>query len=174
MDVVTAKKSVDGVIKTLSGCRTQENFDLLWSRAEIMADEIKELVEDTDFNLEDAKVPRLRQPSHRLQALVGEMPEVNAEVEYQAAEDHYRITCYYLSIDKIVVEMKYRFEGNDQEVLLALADIVFSGSPTRENIEMSFDMAPFFSTQGTVCLCIYNKDIVMYAHSCQYITHPCT
>ena len=33
MDVVTGKKSVDGVIKTLSGCRTQENFDLLWSRA---------------------------------------------------------------------------------------------------------------------------------------------
>jgi hypothetical protein len=139
MDVVTAKKSVDGVIKTLSGCRTQENFDLLWSRAEIMADEIKELIEDTDFNFEDAKVPRLRQPSRRLQALVGEMPEVNAEVEYRAAEDHYRITCYYLSIDKIVAEMKYRFEGNDQEVLLALADIVFSGSPTRENIELVSD-----------------------------------
>ena len=139
MDVVTAKKSVDGVIKTLSGCRTQENFDLLWSRAEIMADEMKELIEDTDFNFEDAKVPRLRQPSRRLQALVGEMPEVNAEVEYRAAEDHYRITCYYLSIDKIVAEMKYRFEGNDQEVLLALADIVFSGSPTRENIELVSD-----------------------------------
>ena len=45
MDVVTAKRSVDGVIKTLSGCRTQENFDLLWSRAEIMAGEFKELIE---------------------------------------------------------------------------------------------------------------------------------
>ena len=112
MDVVTAKKSVDGVIKILSGCCTQENFDLLWSCAEIMADKIKQLIEDTDFNFEDAKVPRLRQPSHRLQAL-GKMPEVNAEVEYRAAEDHYRITCYYLSIDKIVAEMKYRFEGND-------------------------------------------------------------
>ncbi|CAB4009522.1 Hypothetical predicted protein [Paramuricea clavata] len=127
MDVVTAKKSVDAMIKTLSGCRTQENLDLLWSRAEIMADKIKELIEDTDFNFEDAK------------ALVGETPEVNAQVEYRAAEDHYRITCYYLSIDKIVAEMKYRFEGNDQEVLLALADIVFSSSPTRENIELVSD-----------------------------------
>ena len=57
MDVVTAKRSVDGVIKILSGCRTQENFDLLWSRAEIMAGEIKELIEGTDFNFKDAKVP---------------------------------------------------------------------------------------------------------------------
>ena len=67
------------------------------------------------------------------------MPEVNAEVEYQAAEDHYRITCYYLSIDKIVAELKYGFEGNDQELLLALADIVFNSSPTRANIELVSD-----------------------------------
>ncbi|CAB4033056.1 zinc finger MYM-type 1-like [Paramuricea clavata] len=100
---------------------------------------LKELIEDTDFNFEDAKVPRLRPPSRWLQALVGETPKVNAQVEYRAAEDHYRITCYYLSIDKIVAEMKYRFEGNDQEVLLALADIVFSSSPTRENIELVSD-----------------------------------
>ncbi|CAB4037345.1 Zinc finger MYM-type 1, partial [Paramuricea clavata] len=133
-------KSVDGVIKTLSGCSTQDNFDLLWSRAEIIADEIKQLIKDTDFNFEDAKVPRLRQPSRRLQALVGEIPQVNAEVEYRAAEDHYRIICYYLSINKIVAEMKYRFEANDQEVLLALADIVFSSSPTRANIELVSDL----------------------------------
>ena len=55
MDVVMAKKSVDGVIKTLSGCRTHENFDLLWSRGQI-----KELIEGTDFSLNDAKVPILR------------------------------------------------------------------------------------------------------------------
>ena len=88
MDVVTARRSVDGVIKTLSGCRTQENFDLLWSRAEIMADEIKELIEGTDFNFKDAKVPILRQPSRRLQALVGEMPEVNAEGCLQQLSNH--------------------------------------------------------------------------------------
>ena len=71
MDVVTAKKSVEGVIKTLSGCHTQENFDLLWSRAVIMADEIKELIDGTDFNFKDAKVPRLQQPSRRLQCRSG-------------------------------------------------------------------------------------------------------
>ena len=100
MDVVTARRRVDGVIKTLSGCRTQKNFDLLCSRAEIMAGEIKELIEGTDFSFKDAKVPILRQPSRRLQALVGEMPEVNAEVAYRTAEDHCRITCSGLALER--------------------------------------------------------------------------
>lgn len=39
----------------------------------------------------------------------------------------------------MVAEMKYTFEGNDQEVLLARADIVFSSSPTRKNIELVSD-----------------------------------
>ena len=63
MDVVTAKKSVDGVIETFSGCRTQENFDLLWSRAIIMADEIKELIDGTDFNFKDTKTPTAITPA---------------------------------------------------------------------------------------------------------------
>ena len=67
------------------------------------------------------------------------MPEVNAEVAYRTAEDHRRIPCYYLSIDKIVTELKCRFEGHDQEVLLALADVVFSSSPTTANIELVSD-----------------------------------
>ncbi|XP_046856212.1 zinc finger MYM-type protein 1-like [Xenia sp. Carnegie-2017] len=136
MDVATAKKSVDGVIKTLIGCRSLENFELLWSRAEIIAHKIKEQIEGTEFNFKDAKVPRFQQPSRRLQALVGEMAEVNAEVENRTEKDYYRITCYYLSIDKIVAEMKSRFEGSDQEVLLALADIVFNRSPTTANVEL--------------------------------------
>ena len=36
MDVVTAKKTADAVIKTLSGCRNEEIFDLMWSRANMM------------------------------------------------------------------------------------------------------------------------------------------
>lgn len=30
MNVVTARKTADAVIKTLSGCRNQESFDLMW------------------------------------------------------------------------------------------------------------------------------------------------
>ena len=37
------------------------------------------------------------------------------------------------------MELQYRFEGNDQELLLALADIVFNSSPTRANIELVSD-----------------------------------
>ena len=71
----------------------------------------------------------------RLQALVGEAPEVNDGTQRRTAEVHYRTTCYYTSIDKVVAEMRARFEGNDQDVLCALADVVFSSSPTNGNID---------------------------------------
>ena len=48
-----------------------------------------------------------------LQALVGEAPEANDGTQRQTAEVHYRTICYYTSIDKVVAEMRARFEGND-------------------------------------------------------------
>lgn len=134
MDVVTARKTADAMIKTLSGCRNKETFDLMWSRADIVVQQIKKEIEGTEFTFKDAKVPRTK-PSRRLQALVGEAPEVNDGTQRQTAEDHYRTTCYYTSIDKVVAEMRARFEGNDQDVLCALADVVFSSSPTNANID---------------------------------------
>ena len=57
MDVVTAKKTADAVIKTLSGCRNEESFDLMWSRANMMVQQIKKGIEGTQFTFIDAKVP---------------------------------------------------------------------------------------------------------------------
>ena len=56
-------------------------------------------------------------------------------MQNRTTEDHFRITCYYASLDKVVAEMRSRFEGNDQKVLCALADVVFSSSPTNANIK---------------------------------------
>ena len=122
MDVVAAKKTVDAVMKTLNECRNQESFDLMWSRADIMAQQIKEEIEGTEFTFKDANVPRTK-PSRQIQALVNESPEVNDGTQRQTAEDYFRITCYYASIGKVVAEMRARFEGHDQEVLCALADV---------------------------------------------------
>ena len=60
MDVVTAKKTADAVIKTLSGCRNEESFDLMWSRANMMVQQIKKGIEGTQFTFIDAKVPRAK------------------------------------------------------------------------------------------------------------------
>ena len=106
----------------------------MWARVNLIADQIKKGIEGTQFSFKDAKVPRTT-PSHRLQALVNETPERNQKVQNRTAEDHFRVTCCYASIDKVVPEMRSRFEGNDQKVLCALANVVFSGSPTSANIK---------------------------------------
>ena len=131
MDVVTAKKTVDVVVETLSKCRNEESFNLLWSRALIMAEEIKKGIDVTEFTFREAEVPRkeLIRPSRRPQALVSETHKANDEVQNRISEDHYRVTCYYTSIDKVVAEIRSRFDGHDQEVLSGLADIVFNHSP---------------------------------------------
>ena len=57
---------------------------------------------------------------------------MNDAMQNRTTEDHFRITCYY---NKVVAEMRSRFEGNDQKVLCALADVLFSSSPTNANIK---------------------------------------
>lgn len=72
-----------------------------------MAQQIKKEIEGTEFTFKDAKVPRTK-PSRRLQALVGEAPEVKDGKQRKTAEDHHRTTSDYTSIDKVVVEMRAR------------------------------------------------------------------
>ena len=64
------KKTVDAVVETLNKCRNEESFNLLWSRALIMAEEIKKGIDDTEFTFREAEVPRkeLIRPSRRPQA----------------------------------------------------------------------------------------------------------
>ena len=129
MDVITAKKTADAVVKTLSNCRNEESFTLMWSHADVIAQKIKIGIEGRD-----AKVPRTR-PSRRLQSLTGETPAAANGSSQQKAKDHFRITVYYTSIDKVVSELQSRFDGNDQEVLCALGEIVFCRSPSINNIQ---------------------------------------
>ena len=82
----------------------------------------------------NCKVPRTR-PSCRLQTLTGETPAAANDSSQQIAEDHFRVTVYYTSIDKVVSELQSRFEDNDQEVLCALGEIAFSCSPSHNNIQ---------------------------------------
>ncbi|RMX59097.1 hypothetical protein pdam_00009760 [Pocillopora damicornis] len=127
MDVITAKKTAHAVVKTLSNCRNEESFTQMWSHADVIAQK------NQNRNRGDAKVPRTR-PSRRLQGLTGETPAAVNDNSQQTAKDHFRITVY-TSIDKVVSELQSRFEGNDQEVLCALGEIVFIHSPSINNIQ---------------------------------------
>ena len=134
MDVITAKKTTDAVVKTLSNCRNEESFTQMWSHADVIAQKIRIGIEGTKFTFRDAKVPQTR-PSRRRQGLTDETPAAANDSSQQTAKDHFRITVYYTSIDKVVSELQSRFEGNDQEVLCALGEIVFSHSPSINNIQ---------------------------------------
>ncbi|CAH3158176.1 unnamed protein product, partial [Porites lobata] len=66
----------------------------------------------------------------------GETPAAANDSSQQRAKDHFRITVYYTCIDKVVSELQSRFEGNDLgPVLCALGEIVFSRSPSINNIQ---------------------------------------
>ena len=99
-----------------------------------IAQKIKIGIKGTQFTFRDAKVPRTRL-SRRLQSLTGETPAGANDSSQQTVKDHFRITVYYTSIDKVASELQSRFEGNDQEVLCALGEIVFRRSPSIDNIQ---------------------------------------
>ena len=58
MDVITAKKTADATIETLSKCRNEESFQMVWFRAQILSQTIKKAIDGTKFSFKDARVPR--------------------------------------------------------------------------------------------------------------------
>ena len=82
------------------------------------------------------RAPR-RKLSRQLQALIGEESSDDLQPSEPTAESHYRITTYYQSLaDKVLLEMKSRFEGNDQDILCAFADVVFNAVPSDKNLAL--------------------------------------
>ena len=79
VDVVTAKKTADAVVKTLNECRNEESCELVWDSAKAMGRQIKQAIKDTAFDFKEATLPRKRQPSKTAQALMGETPGESPE-----------------------------------------------------------------------------------------------
>jgi len=129
MDVITARRHADLTIKVLSDTRNEENYDLLWMRSHIFAEQMIEEVKNTRFTFKEARTPR-KTPSRHFQALVGELSTAPL---LQTAKDYYRINTYYRSLDKVICEIKSRFDGNDQDILCALGEIVLSDAPSQES-----------------------------------------
>ena len=72
MNVTTAKKTADSTIKTLEGCRDEKCFQMLWVRAQVMANGIKKEIQGTRLSFKDVTAPRNKAQSRRLQALIAE------------------------------------------------------------------------------------------------------
>ena len=135
VDVITARRNANMTLATLRSCRNEESFTSVWKLCECISVKMKSWIAESDFSFRDARVPR-RQPSTRLQALVGENPNVNVAPPPSKPEDYHRINTFYTSLDKVLAVIETRFSGNDQDVLCALGDITLSDSPTSDNFDL--------------------------------------
>ena len=117
---------------------------------------------DTKFSFREATLPRIRQPSTRLQALVAESSE--GHTHHTTAIAHHRVNTYFVALDIVIGEIKERFTVDDQDILCALGDVVLSNKPSEDSedkvanfYELNKDLiqaekAVFFQFPFTVCL----------------------
>ena len=98
MDVTTAKKTADSTTKTLEGCRHETFFQMLWVRAQVMANGIKKEIQGTRFSFKDATAPRNKATSRRL---IGES-STTTQHQQTTAESHYRVKTFHPTLDKVI------------------------------------------------------------------------
>jgi hypothetical protein len=69
--------------------------------------------------------------------MVGETEDSDAPANLTDKE-YYRVSAYYPSLDKVLAEMKSRFDSNDQNILCALGDVVLNLKPASdiENVQI--------------------------------------
>lgn len=142
VDVMAAKATCEATIKTLSKCREEEMFSLIWEKAQKTAKNISEIAP----NKEVQTSKRQKKPSIRLQALLGETPEVQPILFTDIQRG--RIEVYYDALDRVLSEMKERFAGRDTNILTSLADIVV-GKATEESFKAVSD---FYSIDADVLM----------------------
>ena len=96
MDVISARKTAEGTLNALQGCRNDGSFDTVWQMAEHNSNIIKNVIKDTKFSFKEATVPPNHQPSKRLQALVAESSEEHTH--HTTAISHHRANRYFRCI----------------------------------------------------------------------------
>jgi len=93
VDVVSAKSTADMTVsvKTLSNLRTDNSFKTVWEMAEAIRQDIKNVIEGSDFTFKEARQPRKKQ--HQ-QSLVGETPDPTAPTPSTLEENHRMLTYF--------------------------------------------------------------------------------
>ena len=105
-----ARQSVQLLIDTLQGLKTEEKFDELWQLATEKSTNLKLFVDEDEsldiyFDFEEAKLPR------RLKWT-------------KSVKEYYYTTHYEAALDKIIADLHVRFMDKDKNVILDLGSIV--------------------------------------------------
>ena len=135
MHDIAARRNANVALETLLSCRNDENFTLVSRLSESINVKMKSWIAESDFLFRDARVPR-RQPSTRLQALVGEIQNASAAGPSSKPEDYHRVNTFFTSLDKVLAEIESRFSGNDQDVLCTLGDVTVSDFPASDRFDL--------------------------------------
>ena len=90
---------------------------------------------DTKFSFREATLPRIRQPSTRLQALVAESSEGHTHHTTAIYDSHCSPSSEHVfrSFRHSYREIKERFTVDDQDILCALGDVVLSNKPSEDS-----------------------------------------
>ena len=129
VDVRSAYNNAKASISVLEKCRSEDNFNLVWQQANVLAEEVTSILRDTDFEFKAAHLPRTK-PSKRVQALSGEVTGEGDRIDN--IQQHYKINCFYVAFDSVLLEMNNRFNDGDQSVLTGLSSIIFDAIPSNE------------------------------------------
>ena len=133
VDVGTARRTANATITTLQSCREELHFENLWEITEKVSTKMEMWIQNTIFSFRKPAALRIKKPSRRLQALVGEHSGVPLTL---TAKSHYRVSIFYLALDKVIAELESRFVGNDQDVLCGLGDLVMNSAPSLNNFDL--------------------------------------
>jgi hypothetical protein len=131
MDVISARKTAEGTVNALQDWRSDKSFDTERQMAKLTGNKIKHVTTGTKFSFREATLPRIRQPSTRIQALVAEPSE--GHTRHTTAINHHLVNTYFVALDTVIGEIKERYTVDDQDILCALGDVVLSNQPSEDS-----------------------------------------
>ena len=114
----------------LEDLRCEDKFEMVYKQTENLTNRVAKSLNGTDFIVKEFKLPR-KKPSMRVQALTGE--SVTGHYLQDDVKSYHRVNTYYRALDKIIGELKERFDKDDQSVLTNLAKVIFDDHPDDES-----------------------------------------
>ena len=103
-----ARGNVKDVITTLEMLRDEQHHDLVWDKVKIVAKHLKVLIEENklDVDVKEASIPRYSKFT-------------------AGVKNYFRVSYFYEPIDRLVTELKSRFDESPHDVVSHLAEIIF-------------------------------------------------
>ena len=151
LDIRAARDNVQLTIDTLESLRCEEEFKLIWKAATAKADTLQSLLaqdETSDHEFVEAKVPR------------------SARWEGDTMS-FFRVTEYFPMLDKIINQLKFRFNNKESQIVYDLASVIEDEEVSEEVVRKvaeyyDLDADLMLSEQRMFIQFKVNNDMIFY------------